>query len=677
MSAIPPKHKPSRPLEWAVLLCLAALMSAESSVLATDFSRPPGVVIQEWELQVAAVRDAHASSLSVLETAPDLPAGFRGLSRDLDLLSRRLPEDKHLEKLTDEARKIAAEISRVLPEGRVSAEAAGDLDKESIDIGRRAGKLRLEIAAQQKDLLETGFQLQKWQNAYHAFDFDPRRQDHIVRRLVAARRAHLGEGEKLAQIPLDPALEIIPVILENRGDAIEESALGETPEVRMPQEIAAEEIRRPLPITEPIFTAPASLEDPLVSALEQVVTRPDDMEAQAALNAACFAHLEHLGPRLLADTFNEKDSLSEHLIAHLESAARYKAPAAQQLLGMMHLTGRGRGINYPRGVAYLREASARLKANPEEPYGPGVMPAQCQTILPGVGTALFWLAESLLLGLMEQQPEAAATCYQQAAKLGDPRALARIQQLSSTVPVSGKKSGAPHYNGLVELHQVELTALESRLISARGIPVEKKTASKVSNTEAPASEEESVLPFTGLELSAPDGSAPGVLVTNVLFGSPAHKAGLRRGDLIVEAGSLSTSTLDSFNRIVREFSAGESLPVRFLRPGERSRQAQISLGAIASVTDAVFAVLDPVPTPAAGNPDGIGFQIFKITPGSAPAAAGLRAGDIVVGANDRYLRHWNDFAAALNPPQGMTTLIVQRHSATGQPQLISVELLRR
>lgn len=644
---------------------------------ATDSGRPPGVVIQEWELQVAAVRDAHASSLSILEAAPDLPAGFRGLRRDLDLLSRRLPEDKHLEQLTEEARKIASEISRVLPEGRVSPEAAGDLDKELIDIGRRAGKLRSEIAALQKDLVETGLQLQKWQNAYHAFDFDPRRQDHIVRRLVAARRAHLGEGEKLPQIALDPSLEIIPAMLGSRGDATEAPTQGETPLVKMPQEAEAEEIRRPLPVTEPFFKAPASLEDPLVSALEQVVTRPDDSEAQAALNAACFAHLEHLGPRLLADTFNEKDSLSEHLMAHLESAARFKSPAAQQLLGIMHLTGRGRGINYPRGVAYLREASARLKANPEEPYGPGVTPAQCQTILPGVGTALFWLAESLLLGLMEQQPEAAATCYQQAAKAGDPRALARIHQLSSAAPVSGKKSGAPHYNGLVELHQVDLTALESRLISARGIPVEKKTPAKISKSEAAASEEESVLPFTGLELGTPNGSAPGVLVTSVMFCSPAHKAGLRRGDLIVEAGSHSTSTLDSFLRVIREFSAGENLPVRFLRPGERSRQAQISLGAVASVTDAVFAVLDPVPTPAAGNPDGVGFQIFKITPGSAPAAAGLRAGDIVVGANDRYLRHWNDFAAALNPPQGMTTLIVQRHSFTGQPKLLSVELLRR
>ncbi len=657
------------------LLLVATLLSevlwcqAAQTETARSSRRPLGETLQEWERQVTAVRDAHTSTLNVLETASDLPDGFRGLRKDLDTLSKRLPVATSLDKLTEDARNIAQQISQHLPSGRVEAETASALDREVQATLRRASRLKAEISALQRELLETRAQLEKWQNAFHAFDFDPQRQEHIVRRLVSGRRESLIEEIRLPLIPLEP--EDAPTVTAPQIQVSAPAAkpLLVTAEDSPPSQ--QEQIRHPIPIAPPTAISP---EDVLASLLETAVTRPEDSSAQAALNAACFSHLEQFGPQLLTSSFHAKESLSEHLLAHLESAARNKSQAAQQLLGMMHLTGRGRGLNYPRGVAYLRAASAQLKTKPTEPYGPGVTPEQCAGSLPNVGTALFWLAESLLLGLMEQQPEAAADCYKQAVTLGDPLAQIRIRQLTATAATTSRQVMKPRLIGLVELHQVDLNDLESQLVMSQSSELERKTP-ELPGTLPPS--EETLRPFTGLRLASPEDSGLGALITSVLPASPAHQAGLRRGDLIVAVNTQSTASPESFDHILGKTSAGEPLVLRFLRTGGIAAETRLTLGTITAVTDDVFAVLDPIPVQASWNPSGVGFQIFSIKPGSSPAEAGLRPGDIVIGANDRYVRHWNDFAAALNPPQGMTTLIVQRHSSQGQPELISVELLRR
>jgi hypothetical protein len=647
-----------------VLWCQAA-----QTETARSSRRPLGETLQEWERQVTAVRDAHTSTLNVLETASDLPDGFRGLRKDLDTLSKRLPVATSLDKLTEDARNIAHQISQHLPSGRVEAETASALDREVQATLRRASRLKAEISALQRELLETRTQLEKWQNAYHAFDFDPQRQEHIVRRLVSGRRESLIEEIRLPLIPLEPENAPTVTAPQIQVSAPAAKPLLVTAEDSPPSQ--HEQIRHPIPIAPPTAISP---EDVLASLLETAVTRPEDSSAQAALNAACFSHLEQFGPQLLTSSFHAKESLSEHLLAHLESAARNKSQAAQQLLGMMHLTGRGRGLNYPRGVAYLRAASTQLKTKPTEPYGPGVTPEQCAGSLPNVGTALFWLAESLLLGLMEQQPEAAADCYKQAVTLGDPLAQIRIRQLTATAATTSRQVMKPRLIGLVELHQVDLNDLESQLVMSQSSALERKTP-ELPGTLPPS--EETLRPFTGLRLASPEDSGLGALITSVLPASPAHQAGLRRGDLIVAVNTQSTASPESFDHILGKTPAGEPLELRFLRAGGIAAETRLTLGTITAVTDDVFAVLDPIPLQASWNPSGVGFQIFSIKPRSSPAEAGLRPGDVVIGANDRYVRHWNDFAAALNPPQGMTTLIVQRHSSQGQPELISVELLRR
>jgi hypothetical protein len=61
----------------------------------------------------------------------------------------------------------------------------------------------------------------------------------------------------------------------------------------------------------------------------------------------------------------------------------------------------------------------------------------------------------------------------------------------------------------------------------------------------------------------------GVLVSGVIPGSPAEKAGLKEGDLLVEFADVSIEDLRSFSDILKGLTPGEEVAVVFVRDGER------------------------------------------------------------------------------------------------------------
>jgi aminopeptidase N len=64
-------------------------------------------------------------------------------------------------------------------------------------------------------------------------------------------------------------------------------------------------------------------------------------------------------------------------------------------------------------------------------------------------------------------------------------------------------------------------------------------------------------------------SGEGVRVSGVIPGSPAEKAGLEAGDVLVEFAGVAVDDLRSFSDILKGLSPGEEVDVVFLRDGER------------------------------------------------------------------------------------------------------------
>jgi membrane-associated protease RseP (regulator of RpoE activity) len=61
----------------------------------------------------------------------------------------------------------------------------------------------------------------------------------------------------------------------------------------------------------------------------------------------------------------------------------------------------------------------------------------------------------------------------------------------------------------------------------------------------------------------------GVRITGVREGSPAHEAGLRGGDVIVELGGKEVSNLQTYTYALREHAPGDEVVVVVLRDGQR------------------------------------------------------------------------------------------------------------
>ena len=78
-------------------------------------------------------------------------------------------------------------------------------------------------------------------------------------------------------------------------------------------------------------------------------------------------------------------------------------------------------------------------------------------------------------------------------------------------------------------------------------------------------------------INIPDGIDEGIAVISVEKGSPAEKAGLKKGDIIVSLGGTKTGSLAEFRYELYKHDVGEKVEVAFFRNG-KEQKATITLG---------------------------------------------------------------------------------------------------
>jgi len=78
-------------------------------------------------------------------------------------------------------------------------------------------------------------------------------------------------------------------------------------------------------------------------------------------------------------------------------------------------------------------------------------------------------------------------------------------------------------------------------------------------------------PFFGVVPEFGESERPGMRVGGVRAGSPAEKAGVRQGDVIVAFGGLTVRTLEDFTFALRGRRAGDRVEVTVVRDGAESR----------------------------------------------------------------------------------------------------------
>ncbi len=175
-----------------------------------------------------------------------------------------------------------------------------------------------------------------------------------------------------------------------------------------------------------------------------------------------------------------------------------------------------------------------------------------------------------------------------------------------------------------------------------------------------------------LGLDAPKGA----IVARVNEGSPAAKAGVKTGDLILSFGSISIGAVNDLTRAVADTKAGTSRDLRIIRDGRQQtlkvtiaalEPAETQPSAVASNSRATPGAAATVSVPGIGlelTSDGAsGVMVARVTPNSSAADALVQTGDRVVKVNQ----------VEVSSPEGARKEVENARTARREAVLLQLE----
>lgn len=167
------------------------------------------------------------------------------------------------------------------------------------------------------------------------------------------------------------------------------------------------------------------------------------------------------------------------------------------------------------------------------------------------------------------------------------------------------------------------------------------------------------------------GKAKGALISDVMKGSPAEKAGLRQGDILVTFDGKEVKDARQLQLAVGEAPIGKQVVAEIFRDGKLQKiNLQLASGESAEARKprsaketANWLGLDVDDLPRSKAQAGIaGVIVTAVEPDSAAASSGLQRGDIIISVNQRKTGSLPEYAAAMKDAEkrGSAALLVRR-----------------
>ena len=129
-------------------------------------------------------------------------------------------------------------------------------------------------------------------------------------------------------------------------------------------------------------------------------------------------------------------------------------------------------------------------------------------------------------------------------------------------------------------------------------------------------------------------SAAGALVSQVVEGSPADKAGIRTGDVITTVNGQPVKSNSELRNTIGLLRVGDRVDIGLVRDGKPLRVTAVIADSTADLTGGPVSIHKSFEgAMLADAPDAGGALVRSVEPGSAAAQAGLHADDVIVGAN--------------------------------------------
>src|SRR5438034_3538694 len=173
----------------------------------------------------------------------------------------------------------------------------------------------------------------------------------------------------------------------------------------------------------------------------------------------------------------------------------------------------------------------------------------------------------------------------------------------------------------------------------------------------------------------------GVLITDVLGDSPAKRAKLERGDVIIEYDGHAVVNRTQFRNLVAQTPVGKKVHIKLLRNGkDRDKEDCVAEQPVTMAktggepeeedlsADGVFAGVEVRELPSEGSRrfsmprDKPGVLVVRVAQGSPAEEAGLRAGDVIAEINRKPIGGLGDFskiAGNLVPKESALVLVLR------------------
>jgi len=179
--------------------------------------------------------------------------------------------------------------------------------------------------------------------------------------------------------------------------------------------------------------------------------------------------------------------------------------------------------------------------------------------------------------------------------------------------------------------------------------------------------------------------ASGVLISDVRAGTPAAKAGLKRGDVVTKLDGRPVSSVGQFRNTIALLGAGRQANFELVRDG-KSQALSVALGEMPNDSPPGASAPENGNAPSGGSSlDGItleelrpenrqafsvpaeikrGVVITRLNPNSAAARAGLRPGDVLLEVNRTPVDTLAKFQENYGKAKGPVLLLVNRRGST-------------
>jgi Do/DeqQ family serine protease len=129
-------------------------------------------------------------------------------------------------------------------------------------------------------------------------------------------------------------------------------------------------------------------------------------------------------------------------------------------------------------------------------------------------------------------------------------------------------------------------------------------------------------------------SAVGALVSQVVEGSPAERAGIRTGDVITSVNGQPVKSNSELRNTIGLLRVGDKVDIGLVRDGKPVRVSAVIADTTTELAGGPTSIHKSFEGAAlADAPDAGGALVRSVEPGSAAAQAGLRPDDVIVGAN--------------------------------------------